>query len=68
MISLQEAESIHETKERVLSPCPTLRNFPGEKPIALLAFLANLRYTSDHYGECERKAVRVIAYFLRHGP
>lgn len=44
-ISIREAWRIRDSKERVVGLYPTLRNFTGEKPIALRAFLANLKYT-----------------------
>lgn len=37
------------------------------KPIALLAFLANVRDTLNKIGVCEEEAVWVLAYLLNVG-
>lgn len=47
--------------------CPKLRNFTGERLIALLAFLADRKDMFDNYGVCKREAVRVLSYLLRDG-
>lgn len=46
---------------------PTLINCTGEKLIALLPFLADLKDTSDNCGVCENWTIGVIVYFLSDG-
>lgn len=45
--------------------CLTLRNFTGEKAIALLIYSANLKDMFDNPGVCEGEAVLVLAFLLR---
>lgn len=47
MISLQEAQCFHDSKEQDVGLCRTLRNITREKPIALLTFFDNLKDLSD---------------------
>lgn len=56
-MSLQETRGIHDIVERVLGLCLILKNSAGEKPIALLAFLADVIGTLDNYDVCEGKVV-----------
>lgn len=46
---------------------PTLGNFTGKNTIALLAFLAKLKYTFDNCGVSEGKTVCVLACLLSNG-
>lgn len=55
---------MHDTKVRIVGLCFTLKNFMGEKPIALLTFLTNLKNKICHYSVCEFEAVRDLAHFL----
>lgn len=43
------------------------RNFTEEKPIALLAFSAELKDPLNNCSVCEEKAVRVLVYLLSGG-
>lgn len=59
MITLHEAQCTHHTKKRFVEICPTTSIFTGENPIALLAVLANIKYTFDNCGVCDSEAARV---------
>lgn len=62
MILLQEAQCIHDNMARAVGLCPTLMNLVGEKPIVLLAFLANLKDIFDNCGVRVGDAARDLAF------
>lgn len=57
IISLQEAQCIHVTKEQVVVLYPAPKRATEEKPFAILTILADLNNTFDNCGVRERKAV-----------
>lgn len=61
---VQEAGSIHETRERVVWIIPELRNFTGDKLVALLALVAYVNDTFDRSGTREGKALRFQVYLI----
>lgn len=67
MTLLQENWCNNETWGRIAGLCPTLRNFAGKEPIALLAFLADLKDMFDNFGVYNCDAVCVLAYLLSNG-
>ena len=50
--------------KRIGGLLPTLREFDGKKPIALLTFLSPLREEINSLGVSEAAAVRVLAFLL----
>lgn len=67
MISLQKTWCIHNTKELVVVICTSLRTVIEEKPIAGLAFLANLKATFDSQGVFRGDAVWFLVYLIGDG-
>ena len=59
-----EGGETHGIKKRVGGLLPTLREFDGKKPIALLTFLSQLREGLNALGVSEAAAVRVLAFLL----
>lgn len=57
---LQKARYTHDTKKRIVAICTALRNFAKEKPIALLAFLSDLKDIFDNSGEYEGEAAQDV--------
>lgn len=62
MITLQEAQNIHENEKRVVRLCQSLRCFMGETVITLLVFSANFKNTFDNCSVPVIEAVLVLAY------
>lgn len=62
IISLQIAVRIHDTKEQIVRLCAKLK-LTGEKPVTLLAFLANLKETLSRCCECASKAFHTFSRF-----
>lgn len=50
---LQETQFIHDTMERVVVHCSTLRNFMNENLVALQAVLADLKITIENFSAYE---------------
>lgn len=68
MISPLGARYLHDTKRQIVKLCSTIRNFTEEQnSIALLAFLADPKDTSDTCGVCGGKAVQNLAYLSSDG-
>ena len=59
-----EGGEIHRLKKRIGGLLPTLREFDGKKPIALLTFLSQLREGLNALGVSEVAAVRVCDTML----
>ena len=59
-----EGGKIHRLQKRIGGLLPTLREFDGKKPIALLTFLSQLREGLIALGVSEAAAVRVLAFLL----
>ena len=64
MLYANEGGEIHRLKKRIGGLLPTLREFDGKKPIALLTFLSQLREGINAIGVSEAAAVRVLAFLL----
>ena len=64
MLYASEGGEIHRLKKQIGCLLPTLREFDGKKPIALLTFLSQLREGLNALGVSEAAAVRVIAFLL----
>lgn len=64
ILSLQQARYIHDTHEHVVGLCATLKNFTGEKPIALPAILAHLKCKYDNRSVCKGDTVQGFANAL----
>ena len=64
MLYASEGGEIHRLKKRIGGLLPTLREFDGKKPIALLTFLSELREGLNALGVSEAAAVRVLAFLL----
>lgn len=65
MISLQKGCCIHETMERDVRLCPTVRNFTEGNPIVPPAFLIYINNKFENCSVCGGEAVWVLSYLLR---
>lgn len=64
MILLEKYQCINETTEQVVGLFPTLRNDAGKKPIALLAFQADLKGKFNSCGVCVSEGEAVSSLFV----